>query len=326
MAIFFFVIGIEVKREVIDGNLTDPRHRRLPVLAASAGMATPALVYLAIAGDLPELQRGWAIPAATDIAFAMGVIGLLGSRVPSALRVFLLTVAVVDDLGAVLIIAIAYTAGIDLAWLIGALIVLAVMIGLNRFRIRRIWPFVLAAIALWYCVLNSGVHATVAGVAAALTIPARTDDGPSMLEMLEHALVRWNAYLIVPLFGFANAGVALGEIGADALFDPLPLAIGAGLVIGKQAGIFGSIVIADRIGFARRPNGSSWMQIWGTSVLCGIGFTMSLFIGALAFPRSPLLVEEAKLGILGGSLVSAIVGYLILRFASPFPVTEQRKA
>lgn len=317
MAVFFFVIGLEVKREVIAGNLADPRQRRLPVMAAMAGMAAPALVYFWVAGSEYSLQRGWAIPAATDIAFAMGVIGLLGSRVPAALRLFLLTVAVVDDLGAVIIIAVFYTANIKLAWLLGALGIVAVMIALNRYGMRRVWPFILAALALWYCVLNSGVHATIAGVVAALTIPMRTRDGHSMLETMEHALVGWNAYLVVPLFGFANAGVALGQIGLDALFDPLPLAIAGGLVLGKQAGIFGSIVVADKLGFARRPEGASWAQIWGTAVLCGIGFTMSLFIGALAFPLDPLLVEEAKLGVLTGSLISAILGYLVLRFARP---------
>jgi NhaA family Na+:H+ antiporter len=317
MAVFFFVIGLEVKREVIAGNLADPRQRRLPVLAAIAGMAAPAVVYFWVAGSDYTLQRGWAIPAATDIAFAMGVIGLLGTRVPAALRLFLLTVAVVDDLGAVIIIAVFYTANIKLAWLLGALGILAVMIAFNRYGMRRIWPFILAALALWYCVLNSGVHATIAGVVAALTIPMRTRDGNSMLETMEHALVGWNAYLVVPLFGFANAGVALGQIGLDALFDPLPLAIAGGLVVGKQVGIFGSIVAADKLGFARRPEGASWAQIWGTAVLCGIGFTMSLFIGALAFPVDPLLVEEAKLGVLTGSLISAVLGYLILRFARP---------
>ena len=319
MAVFFFVVGLEVKREIIAGNLADARSRRLPVLAAVAGMAAPALVYLSLAGSEPVLERGWAIPAATDIAFAMGVIGLLGTRVPGPLRLFLLTVAIVDDIGAVLIIAIFYTAEIQLAWLFGSLLVVGAMIGMNRAGVDRIWPYVLAALVLWFCVLNSGVHATIAGVVAALTIPMRGRGDTNPLEIMEHGLVRWNAYLIVPLFGFANAGVALGDIGMDALFDPLPLAIAAGLVVGKQTGIFASIVVADRIGFASRPEGSSWAQIWGMSVLCGIGFTMSLFIGALAFPRYPLLVEEAKLGVLAGSLISAVLGYLILRLARSAP-------
>lgn len=318
MAVFFFVVGLEVKREMIAGNLADAATRRLPVLAAIAGMAAPALAFLAIAGHEPLLQRGWAIPAATDIAFAMGVIGLLGTRVPGPLRLFLLTIAIVDDIGAVLIIALFYTQDLSFGWLIAAVLVAAFMIGLNKYGVRRTWLFVSAALVLWFCVLNSGIHATIAGVAAALTIPMRDGDdfdGQSMLEALEHGLVRWNAYLIVPLFGFANAGVAIGGLGLGALLEPLPLAIGAGLVIGKQAGIFASVVIADWLGFARRPAESSWPQIWGMAVLCGIGFTMSLFIGALAFPHHPALIEEAKLGVLAGSLVSAALGYLILRLA-----------
>jgi NhaA family Na+:H+ antiporter len=240
----------------------------------------------------------------------MGVVGLLGRRVPPALRLFLLTVAIVDDIGAVAIIAFVYTAAIDIGWLLASAIVLAGLIALNRAKVRIAWPYVLLALVLWYCVLHSGVHATIAGVVAALTIPM------GLLERLEHKLVGWNAYLVVPLFGFANAGVALAGIGWHGALAPLPLAIGAGLVIGKQLGIFASIVIADKTGFAPRPPGASWPQIWGTSVLCGIGFTMSLFIAALAFPLAPLLVEEAKIGILGGSLVSAVLGYAILRFAA----------
>ena len=315
MAVFFFVVGLEVKREMIAGNLATVEARRLPVLAASAGMAVPALVYLAVVGDAPGLTRGWAIPAATDIAFAMGVIGLLGTRVPGALRLFLLTVAIVDDIGAVLVIALFYTSDIDLAWILAATLVVAAMAAVNKWRVDSIWPFVAGALVLWFCVLNSGIHATIAGVVAALTVPMRRRDGHSLLETMEHALVGWNAHVIVPLFGFANAGVALAGLGLAAFVDPLPLAIGAGLVIGKQVGIFGSIVVADRLGFARRPEGASWAQIWGMAVLCGIGFTMSLFIGALAFPRSPELVEEAKLGVLVGSLVSAVLGYLVLRLA-----------
>jgi len=315
MAIFFFVVGLEVKREIIAGNLADPQTRKLPVLAAIAGMAAPAAVYFLIAGGEPNLERGWAIPAATDIAFAMGVLGLLGSRVPGPLRIFLLTVAIVDDIGAVLIIALFYTASIQTIWVVGSLLVLGGLIAMNRMRVSMIWPYILGAVVLWFCVLNSGVHATIAGVVAALTIPMHSRDGNSLLEKIEHSLVGWNAYLIVPLFGFANAGVDLAGLGLQALLDPLPLAIAGGLVIGKQMGIFSAILIADKLGFARRPPDASLMQIWGTCILCGIGFTMSLFIGALAFPRFPLLVEEAKLGVLSGSAVSAVLGYLVLRFA-----------
>ncbi|OCC25267.1 Na+/H+ antiporter NhaA [Croceicoccus estronivorus] len=315
MAIFFFVVGLEVKREIVAGELSDARQRRLPIFAAIAGMAIPAAVYFTLSGGDPQLNRGWAIPAATDIAFAMGVLGLLGSRVPGPLRLFLLTVAIVDDIGAVLIIALFYTANLKLAWLFAALLVFGVMFAFNRMKVTSLWPFIIAALVLWYCVLNSGIHATIAGVVAALAIPMRKRDGHSMLEQLEHGLVRWNAYLVVPIFGFANAGVALAGIGLEGVLAPLPLAIAGGLVIGKQAGIFAAIFIADKIGFARRPDESTWVQIWGVTILCGIGFTMSLFIAALAFPRYPLLVEEAKLGILGGSVISAIMGYCVLRFA-----------
>jgi NhaA family Na+:H+ antiporter len=321
MAVFFFVVGLEVKREVVAGELSQPQARKLPVLAAAAGMVVPAAVYLAFAGGEPDLVRGWAIPAATDIAFAMGVLGLLAGRVPATLRLFLLTVAIVDDIGAVLIIALFYTASIKTIWLLGSVLVVGGLIAMNRRGVTSPWPYVIGALVLWYCVLNSGIHATIAGVAAALTIPmTRNAAGRSLCEDMEHALVRWNAYLVVPLFGFANAGVALAGLGLAALLDPLPLAIAAGLVAGKQVGIFGAIVAADRLGFARRPEGATWVQIWGMSILCGIGFTMSLFIGALAFPRFPLLIEEAKLGVLLGSAISAILGYLVLRFASAVPI------
>jgi len=326
MAVFFFVVGLEVKRELISGNLADPQTRKLPVLAAIAGMAAPAAVYFLVAGGEPNLERGWAIPAATDIAFAMGVLGLLGRRVPSPLRLFLLTVAIVDDIGAVLIIAMFYTASIKTVWLVGSILVFGGLIAMNRMRVDMIWPYILGALVLWFCVLNSGVHATIAGVVAALTIPMHRRDGNSLLENIEHGLVRWNAYLIVPLFGFANAGVNLAQIGFENLLDPLPLAIAGGLVIGKQAGIFSAIMIADKLNFARRPPESSVMQIWGTCILCGIGFTMSLFIGALAFPRYPLLVEEAKLGVLSGSAISAVLGYLVLRFARSAEHNEPKHA
>lgn len=327
MVIFFFVVGLEIKREVAHGALSKPSARTLPVIAAAAGMAAPALVYLWVisgADNASQLHSGWAIPAATDIAFAMGVMGLLGNRVPSSLRLFLLTVAIVDDIGAVVIIALFYTAGLNIAWLIAGLLIFALMIALNRFRIDRWWAFALLAVALWFAVLNSGVHATIAGVLAALTIPMRLDHkGDSLLLRFEHALLPWNAYLVVPVFGFANAGVALAGIGLAGALAPLPLAIAAGLVFGKQIGIFSAIFISDKLGIAKRPARASWMQLWGVSILCGIGFTMSLFIGALAFPRYPLLIEEAKLGVLAGSLASALLGFALLRFApGPSAITE----
>ncbi len=317
MAIFFFVVGLEVKREVVCGQLADPAARRLPMLAAAAGMLVPAGVFMIISGG-GEYTNGWAIPAATDIAFAMGVLGLLGSRVPASLRLFLLTVAIVDDIGAVIVIAVFYTTIGDsfMFWLLASVIVFGLMMALNRFRVGVFWPYILLAIVLWYCVLNSGVHATIAGVLAALTIPLKRSDGNSMLEKLEHGLAPWSAYLIVPVFGFANAGVSLKGMGPEALFDALPLAIAAGLVVGKQLGIFTIVFIADKTGFAPRPANASWAEIWGISILCGIGFTMSIFIGGLAFPNNPNFVEEAKIGILTGSAISAILGYVVLRLTT----------
>ena len=318
MAIFFFVVGLEVKRELISGQLADPMKRRLPVLAAAAGMFAPAVVYMLVSGG-GQYTSGWAIPAATDIAFAMGVLGLLGNRVPASLRLFLLTVAIVDDIGAVMVIALFYTPMIKLVWLVASVVVLGLMVGLNKMRVGVLWPYLLMAVVLWYCVLNTGVHATIAGVVAALTIPMQRRDGNSMLEKLEHSLAPWSAYLVVPVFGFANAGVSLQGLGIDALLDPLPYAIAAGLVVGKQVGIFSAVWIAVKTGFAQKPDHATWMEIYGVSVLCGIGFTMSLFIGGLAFPGNPLLIDEAKIGILTGSAISAILGYIVLRLTTTHP-------
>ncbi|MFM5952736.1 MAG: Na+/H+ antiporter NhaA [Novosphingobium sp.] len=317
MALFFFVVGLEIKREVLDGELASPERRRLPVLAAMAGMAIPALVFLAVVDGAASLQPGWAIPAATDIAFALGVLGLLGKRAPPSLRLFLLTVAIVDDLGAVAIIAVFYTGTIKLGWLACAVAVFAAMIALNRLRIVRALPYAVLGLALWYAVLNSGVHATVAGVLAALTIPLRLNTrGDSLLLRIEHVMAPVSAYLIVPLFGFANAGVALAGLSPAALFAPLPLGIALGLFLGKQVGILGVIWGTRRLGLAKPPAGASWTQLWGMAMLCGIGFTMSLFIAQLGFPASPELVEEAKLGVLSGSLLSALAGFAVLRFSA----------
>ena len=321
MAIFFFVVGLEVKREWIEGQLSSPDQRKMPVLAAGAGMIFPALVYLFFvnAEGAEGLTRGWAIPAATDIAFAMGVLGLLGNRVPASLRLFLLTVAIVDDIGAVLVIALFYTAKIKLSWLIGAAVMTAIMYVMNKMKVKAFLPFIIAALVLWFFVLNSGVHATIAGVVAALTIPMVGKDDETMVETMEHSLAPWSAYLIVPVFGFANAGVELGDLGMAGVFAPLPLAIAGGLFVGKQLGIFSAIWAADKVGFAPRPEGASWPEIWGVSILCGIGFTMSLFISGLAFAGNTLLIEEAKIGILMGSVISAVVGFTILRLTTAHP-------
>lgn len=320
MAVFFFLVGLEVKRELIEGELSSSAARRLPLVAAGAGMAAPALIYLAIAGSEPALARGWAIPAATDIAFAIGVLGLLGKRVPASLRLFLLSVAIIDDIGAVMVIALFYTAAIKGTWLGAAALVLVVMIGLNRARYSRTWPYVLLTAVLWFCVLLSGVHATVAGVLAALTVPMVGSNNDTMLERIEHRLAPWSAYFVLPVFGFANAGVSLAGLGLDDLLAPLPFGVAAGLVVGKQFGIFASIFVAYRLGWARLPAHATWFQLWGVSLLCGIGFTMSLFIGELAFPgmgeAARHLRDEAKLGILAGSAISALLGYAVLRLAT----------
>ena len=318
MAVFFFVVGLEVKRELVEGGLSDPAARRLPVIAAIAGMAVPAFIFVAVVSDDGTLDRGWAIPAATDIAFAMGLVGLLGSRVPPRLRLFLLTVAIVDDIGAVLVIAVFYTVQVKALWMLGAVAVAALMGVMNLRRVDRLWPYVLAGVMLWMCVLNSGIHATVAGVIAALTIPMRTREDKPLLVRAEHALAPWNAYLVVPLFAFANAGVDLRGLGPGSLLSPLPLAIAAGLFAGKQLGIMGALAGSKWLGIAQPPEGASWLQLWGISMLCGIGFTMSLFIGTMAFADDSALYEQVKLGVLGGTLLSLMGGYIVLRLS---PVT-----
>ena len=320
MAVFFLLVGLEIKREFVDGELTSWADRRLPFLAAAAGMILPAAVYLFIVSGEPGLASGWAIPAATDIAFAIGVLALLGKRAPTSLKLFLTTVAIVDDMGAVAIIALAYTAEINTLALGASAAILAGLYTLNRSGVMRLWPYLLLGAFLWYFVLLSGVHATVAGVLFAIMIPVvrtpGTPDSPhSPLHRLEHAITPWVAYLIVPIFGFANAGVSLAGMGLTDIFAPLPLGIAAGLFVGKQVGIFGAVWLAVRFGLATKLPGASWLQIYAVALLCGIGFTMSLFIGALAFPSAPALVEEAKIGVVMGSLVSALVGFVILRFA-----------
>lgn len=330
MAIFFFLVGLEIKREFVDGRLNTWDRRRLPVLAAAAGMVVPALIYLFIVKDAPDLYNGWAIPAATDIAFAIGVLALLGSRAPASLKLFLVTVAIVDDMGAVAIIALVYTAEINGAALLASAVILAIMYTLNRNGVLKLWPYIILSIILWYAVLMSGVHATIAGVLAALCIPivvtpTSPDAENSPLHIMEHGIAPWSAFLIVPVFGFANAGVSLEGLGMDQIFAPLPLGIAAGLFFGKQIGIFASVWLAVKTGFAGRLGGATWLQVYGVATLCGIGFTMSLFIGALAFPGNILLIEEAKIGVLMGSFLSAVVGYSILRFA-PQPKQHDEEA
>jgi len=324
MAIFFLLVGLEIKREFVDGRLASWDRRRLPFIAAAAGMAVPAALYMLFAGSTPGLAQGWAIPAATDIAFAMGVLALLGKRAPTSLKLFLVTVAIVDDMGAVAIIALFYTAKINLIALGAAAVILGLMFTMGRLRVKSLPLYLLMFVFLWYAMLLSGVHATIAGVLAAMAIPFdRTPDAPdsahSPLHRLEHALHPWVAFAIVPLFGFANAGVDVSGLTAEQLFAPLPLGIAAGLFLGKQIGIFGSVWLAVKLGIAGKLRGATWLQVYGVAMLCGIGFTMSLFIGGLAFPGDALLVEEAKIGILMGSLAAALVGYAVLRFAPLHP-------
>jgi Na+:H+ antiporter, NhaA family len=317
MALFFLLVGLEIKREFIDGHLSTWADRRLPIIAAAAGMAVPALVYLAITNDNLSLARGWAIPAATDIAFAIGVLALLGSRAPASLKLFLTTVAIVDDMGAVAIIAIAYTSAIKGYALLAALIILGAMFTANRAGVTRIRWYLIGFALLWLAVLLSGVHATIAGVLAALAVPVRVtkaapDAEDSTLHRMEHLLHKPVAWFIIPLFGFANAGVTLG--GSSALAT-LPVAIALGLFLGKQIGIFGSVWIAVKLKIAAKPAEANWAQIYGVALLCGIGFTMSLFIGGLAFPRAAQ-AEGVKIGVLMGSLLSALAGYAVLRFTA----------
>jgi Na+:H+ antiporter, NhaA family len=320
MAVFFLLVGLEIKREFVDGHLASWPDRILPMIAAAAGMIVPALVYLFIAGGDPDLVRGWAIPAATDIAFAIGVLALLGSRAPASLKLFLTTVAIVDDMGAVVIIALFYTASLNMWALLVAVLIWLAMMALNRFNVVRLWPYLLLAVALWFAVLLSGVHATIAGVLAAFAIPFRRtlaapDAEDSALHRLEHALARPVAFVIVPLFGFANAGVSLSGVGLDQLLAPLPLGIAAGLCLGKQAAIFTSVYACAKLGIAPRPRDASWMQVYGVALLCGVGFTMSLFIGGLAF-KDPALSDAVKIGVLIGSIASALLGYGVLRMAA----------
>ena len=318
MAIFFLLVGLEIKRELLIGQLATWGQRALPGLAARGGMAVPALIYLGFNLSNGETVAGWAIPSATDIAFALGVLALLGSRVPISLKIFLSALAILDDMGAVIIIALFYTGGLSAMMLAAAAGIVVLLMLMNRMGVKRLTPYLLAGVVLWFFMLQSGVHATIAGILLALFIPLRgkdeQEDAP--LDKLEHALSPWVTFLILPLFGFANAGVSLGGLTMDDLLSPVPVGVALGLFIGKQVGVFGMALLTIKTGLAPRPHGSSWSQIYGVSVLCGIGFTMSLFIGNLAFARSPLLVDEVKIGVLAGSIVAALAGMLILRFSS----------
>jgi NhaA family Na+:H+ antiporter len=320
MALFFLLVGLEIKRELLDGQLRTWPDRALPGIAALGGMIVPALVYVSVNWQSPETLKGWAIPAATDIAFVLGVLSLLGRRVPVSLKVFLTALAILDDLGAVLIIAIFYTANLSLTMLACAGLTLAALYGLNRAGIGRLLPYCVLGALLWFFVLRSGVHATVAGVLLALMIPLRLsigkpDDPTSPLHVLEHGLHPWSAFLVLPIFGFANAGVSLTGFTPAMLLEPVTLGVAAGLFVGKQIGVFGAVAAAVRLGWAQLPAHATWLQVYGIALLCGVGFTMSLFIGLLAFADMPQLEAATKIGVLAGSLLCIATGALVLFLA-----------
>jgi Na+:H+ antiporter, NhaA family len=322
MAVFFLLVGLEIKREMLDGQLSTWPRRALPGIAALGGMLVPAVIYLAFNSGSDGHPRGWAIPSATDIAFALGVLSLLGPRVPISLKVFLTALAILDDLGAVLIIAVFYTGDLNLYALGGAAFVLVLLSGLNRAGFTDLKPYLLLGIVLWFLVLMSGIHATLAGVALALTIPLRVspgkpEDAASPLHQLEHALQPWVAFLIVPVFGFANAGVSFSGMSFESLLNPVPLGVALGLFVGKQVGVFAFSWLVIRMDWADLPANATWAQFYGVALLCGIGFTMSLFIGLLAFPTSPELQDATKLGVLFGSALSALTGAALLRLTKP---------
>jgi NhaA family Na+:H+ antiporter len=318
MAVFFFLVGLEIKRELLAGELSSRAQATLPAVAALGGMIVPALIYAAFNHANPLALRGWAIASATDIAFSLGVLMLLGARVPLSLKVFLTAVAIFDDLGAIVVIAVFYTEQLSLTMLTLALCAMAFMAALNKARVMRVDVYAAVGLLMWLCLLKSGVHATLAGVATALFIPMQDPRGGSPLMKLEQGLHPWVAFLILPVFAFTNAGVSLAGIRAEQLLAPLPVGIALGLLLGKAAGVFGSSWLLIRLGVARRPSGANWGQFFGVCVLCGIGFTMSLFIGGLAFEGLPAIFEtELKLGVIGGSLLSGVIGALILRRAQP---------
>lgn len=318
MAVFFLLVGLELKRELLDGELSDRSRATLPVIAAIGGIVVPALIYAALNANDPAALQGWAIPAATDIAFALGILALLGSRVPVALKVFLLAVAIIDDLAAIIIIAVFYTSELSMASLAVSAVGVAVLAALNMRGVARLTPYILVGVVVWAFLLKSGVHATLAGVVTALFVPhlrpKGAPEGETVLARTEHDLKPWVLLGIMPIFAFANAGVELWSLSPTDLFGTVSLGIALGLFIGKQVGIMGSVWLAVRFGLAKLPSGVSWQMMHGASLLAGIGFTMSLFIGTLAFPETDQ-AASVRVGVLVGSILSGVCGYLLLRFA-----------
>jgi NhaA family Na+:H+ antiporter len=318
MVLFFMLVGLELKREVVEGQLSRPDQVILPVLAAVGGLLVPALIFWMINGDVPEQRDGWAIPTATDIAFALAMLSLMGSRAPLTLKIFLTTIAIVDDLAAIIIIAIFYTADLSVLSLSLAGLGVIGLFVLNRMKVVRIAPYMLVGGFIWLCVLKSGVHATLAGVVVAAFIPLRADDDSSPARHLEHILHPWVAFAVLPIFAFANAGVSFHGMGLDRLTQGVPLGIILGLFVGKQVGVFGMVALARLLRIASLPEGTTWGQVYGVALLCGVGFTMSLFIGTLAFQHGNFdMLEGVKMGVLAGSLLSAAAGLLVLHLALP---------
>ncbi len=324
MAIFFFLVGLEIKRELLEGELSTLSQAALPGVAAVGGMAVPALIYVLINLGQPENLNGWAIPAATDIAFALGVMALLGNKVPLSLKILLMAIAIFDDLGAIIIIALFFTADLSLVSLYLAFGGLAFLVLLNLLGVTRIAPYVVIGLIIWVCVLKSGVHSTLAGVAIALTIPLRAKDanGHSPLLYLEHGLHRWVAFGVLPIFAFANAGITFEGIGLGSMLEPVTLGVALGLFIGKQIGVFSVLFLMIRWGLVRMPEDANWIQLYGVSALCGVGFTMSLFIGGLAWQHADF-DATVRLGVITGSILSALVGFLALSIGAVAKPKEQ---
>ena len=317
MAIFFFVVSLEIKREFLQGELSNPKQALLPIIGAVGGMLVPALVYVYINIETPGTLKGWAIPSATDIAFSLGVLSLLGKRVPLSLKVFLTALAIIDGLGAILIIALFYSGNIEIKYLILMFISLIILIGLNKFKIKSFLPYLLIGIFLWDFTHQSGIHATISGVLLAMIIPHDLKNSKkSLLLKLEHALSPYVAFAIMPIFAFANAGVSLEGLTFSSLLSPVPLGIVCGLFLGKQFGVFFFSYISIKLKLADKPNNSNWVSFYAVSVLTGIGFTMSLFVGNLAFVDSTQHIDGVKIGVLVGSLLSTILGYSLLLIGS----------
>ena len=317
MAIFFFFVTLEIKREFIQGELSNLKKALLPIIGAVGGMVVPALVYIFINLGNSETLNGWAIPSATDIAFSLGILSLLGSRVPISLKIFLTALAIIDDLGAIVIIAFFYSGNVEVYYLLLMLAAVLVLVALNKFNIRAFIPYLLVGVLLWEFTHQSGIHATIAGVILALLIPHdKKNKNNSLLLKLEHSIAPYVAFGIMPLFAFANAGVSLDGINFNSLLNPVPLGILCGLFFGKQIGVFLFAYISIKLNLAQKPNNSNWTSLYAVSVLTGIGFTMSLFVGNLAFANLPMYSDGVKIGVLSGSLLSTLLGYFLLMIAT----------